>query len=145
MIPKTLHTIGIGDQGVRPASCVCIWMERNPGWTVKLWQDKDLAGHGGYNTRQIRRLAQRERCDGANRVRWETLTPDRAWQATGSQRLTGTFHNLRYRGLSELPGHYLLPAHFSVIPTLGIGPAYAEQHWGSTRSSYGTLHLQQMA
>ena len=45
-IPKTLHITWVGDESRRPDNCIQTWADRNPGWTVKLWGNDDLANYG---------------------------------------------------------------------------------------------------
>lgn len=68
-----------------------------------------------------------------------------AWKTVGPLRLTTAYHRYRYTGLTILPSHYFIPEHFSGVRYAGTGPVYAQQHWGSTRRSYDTLHLQSFA
>lgn len=70
---------------------------------------------------------------------------DMAWKTVGPQRLTSAYHRYRYSGLTILPSHYFIPEHFTGICYQGHGPVYAEQHWGSTRHSYDTLHQRSFA
>lgn len=74
-----------------------------------------------------------------------TVVNDMAWKTVGPQRLTDAYRKYAYTGLSILPSHYFIPEHFSGLRYQGTGPIYAEQHWGSTRRSYDTLHQQEVA
>jgi mannosyltransferase OCH1-like enzyme len=65
-----------------------------------------------------------------------------AWKTVGPQRLTDAYRRYQYSGLTILPSHFFIPEHFSGARYEGSGPVYAQQHWGSTRRSYDTLHLQ---
>ena len=51
-IPKTLHITWVGDESRRPDNCIQTRADRNPGWTVKLWGNDDLANYGWYNARR---------------------------------------------------------------------------------------------
>lgn len=42
MIPKCIHQIWIGDQTVRPHSCMDTIKRDNPEWEYKLWTEKEL-------------------------------------------------------------------------------------------------------
>ncbi len=74
-----------------------------------------------------------------------SVVNDMAWKTVGPQRLTNAFQQYKYSGLSVLPSHYFIPEHFSGMRYEGSGPVYAQQHWGSTRRSYDTLHQQAVA
>lgn len=74
-----------------------------------------------------------------------SVVNDMAWKTVGPQRLTNAFQKYKYSGLSVLPSHYFIPEHFSGTRYEGRGPVYAQQHWGSTRRSYDTLHQQAVA
>ena len=73
MIPKTLHIIWVGDDRKRPDNCIRTWVERNPGWTVTLWGNDDLANYGWYNARHMREMAPLELNGVADLMRWEIL------------------------------------------------------------------------
>lgn len=73
MIPKTLHVIWVGDQSRRPDNCIQTWVDRNPGWTVRLWDNDDLAEYGWINARHMRDMARRELNGVADLMRWEIL------------------------------------------------------------------------
>ena len=73
MIPKTLHIIWVGDESKRPDNCIRTWVERNPGWTVTLWGNDDLANYGWYNARHMREMAPLELNGVADLMRWEIL------------------------------------------------------------------------
>jgi mannosyltransferase OCH1-like enzyme len=213
MIPKTLHIIWVGDQSRRPDNCIQTWVQHNPGWTIKLWDNQDLADYGWFNARHMREMAPRELNGVADMMRWEILyneggfvvdadsvcvralddwlleheafacweneierprliaagyvaaqagneffgqiindiqaepsvVHDMAWKTVGPLRLSNAYQRYRYTGLSILPSHYFIPEHFSGTRYTGSGPVYAQQHWGSTRRSYDTLHLQSFA
>lgn len=72
-IPKTLHITWVGDESRRPDNCIQTWADRNPGWTVKLWGNDDLANYGWYNARHMREMARRELNGVADLMRWEIL------------------------------------------------------------------------
>lgn len=73
MIPKILHTIWVGDESRRPDNCIRTWAEKNPGWTVKLWGNEDLASYGWINAPHMREMARRELNGVADMMRWEIL------------------------------------------------------------------------
>jgi mannosyltransferase OCH1-like enzyme len=74
-----------------------------------------------------------------------SVVHDMAWKTVGPLRLTESFHRYQYTGLSVLPSHYFIPEHYTGLSYQGRGPVYARQAWASTRQSYDTLHLQQVA
>jgi mannosyltransferase OCH1-like enzyme len=71
-----------------------------------------------------------------------SVVHEMAWKTVGPQRLTDAHKRYQYSGLSILPSHFFIPEHFSGARYEGSGPIYAQQHWGSTRRSYDTLHQQ---
>ena len=73
MIPKVLHTIWVGDETRRPDECIRSWAEQNPGWTVCLWGNDDLASYGWHNAGHMREMARREWNGVADMMRWEIL------------------------------------------------------------------------
>lgn len=213
MIPKTLHIIWVGDDRKRPDNCIRTWVAHNPGWTVQLWGNDDLAQRGWYNAAHIGAMARRELNGVADLMRWEILyeeggfvvdadsecirplddwlleheafacweneldrpgliaagyvasqpgnrffgqivndiraepsvVHDMAWKTVGPLRLTESWRRYRYSGLTVLPSHYFIPAHFAGSEYQGSGPVYARQHWASTRRSYDSLHQQELA
>jgi len=74
-----------------------------------------------------------------------SVVGDLAWKTVGPQRLTDSYRRYAYHGLSILPSHYFIPEHFSGVRYQGPGPIYAHQEWASTKRSYDTLHLKQLA
>lgn len=73
MIPRTLHVIWVGDESKRPDNCIATWREHNPGWTVRVWGNEELAGYGWINAAHMRAMAQRELNGVADLMRWEIL------------------------------------------------------------------------
>jgi mannosyltransferase OCH1-like enzyme len=73
MIPKTLHVIWVGDESRRPDNCIRTWVDRNPGWTVKVWGNDALATYGWVNAAHMRAMAARELNGVADLMRWEIL------------------------------------------------------------------------
>lgn len=213
MIPKTLHVIWVGDESKRPDNCIQTWVDRNPGWTVKIWGNADLVESGWVNARHMREMAAKELNGVADMMRWEilyneggvavdadsicvrslddwlleaeafacwenelvrsrliacgaigtvaenpffgqiildiqaepTVTHDMAWQTVGPLRLTTSYFKYRYTGLSIFPSHFFIPDHYSGCRYEGTGIVYARQEWASTRKSYDSLHLKQVA
>jgi len=74
VIPKTIHTVWIGDDSQRPDACIASWARMNPGWQVKLWGNEDLASYGWVNARHMRTMAERgQLCGVADLMRLEIL------------------------------------------------------------------------
>ncbi|MEY4748208.1 MAG: hypothetical protein RIQ60_422 [Pseudomonadota bacterium] len=73
MIPKQLHITWVGDESRRPDNCIRTWIERNPGWTVRVWGNDDLAHYGWYNARHMGEMARHEWNGVADMMRWEIL------------------------------------------------------------------------
>ncbi|MDQ2780695.1 MAG: mannosyltransferase [Pseudomonadota bacterium] len=73
MIPKTIHTIWVGDESRRPDNCIRTWAERNPDWTVNVWGNEELAHTDWINTDHMREMSKRELNGVADMMRWEIL------------------------------------------------------------------------
>ena len=73
MIPKKLHIIWVGDQDKRPDNCIRTWIDLNPSWSVKVWDNDDLAHYGWVNARHMREMAKKELNGVADMMRWEIL------------------------------------------------------------------------
>lgn len=69
-----------------------------------------------------------------------TVINDMAWKTVGPQRLTDSYRKYAYHPLKIYPSHYFIPEHFSGLTYDGLGPIYAHQLWGSTRSAYDAIH-----
>lgn len=65
-----------------------------------------------------------------------------AWEFSGPARITKTWINHDYSGITIHPSHYFLPRHFAGTYYTGKGIVFADQMWGSTRSIYNTLYEQ---
>jgi mannosyltransferase OCH1-like enzyme len=74
-----------------------------------------------------------------------TVVNDQAWVTTGPVRLTNAYRRYQYHSLRIYPSHYFIPEHHTGLRYNGPGPIFANQHWGSTKHSYDTLHLKQFA
>lgn len=74
-----------------------------------------------------------------------SVIQDRAWKTVGPMRLTQAHRRYGYAGLTILPSHFFIPEHFSGQRYTGGGMVYARQHWGSTRNTYDTLHMECVA
>jgi mannosyltransferase OCH1-like enzyme len=73
MIPKTIHIIWVGDESKRPDNCIETWRRHNPGWTVRVWGNSELAAYGWVNAPHMRAMATRELNGVADMMRWEIL------------------------------------------------------------------------
>lgn len=74
MIPKTIHTIWVGDDAKRPDNCIASWRRHNPGWTLKVWGNHELAHHGWLNARHMHTMERRgQLCGVADLMRLEIL------------------------------------------------------------------------
>lgn len=74
-----------------------------------------------------------------------SVTDGMAWQTVGPLCLTRAFRDYEYSGLTILPSHFFLPAHFAGRTYSGSGPVYALQEWASTRGTYSALHAKNIA
>ncbi|UUX96984.1 glycosyltransferase family 32 protein [Aquabacterium sp. J223] len=74
-----------------------------------------------------------------------TVVHDMAWKTVGPLLLTEAYHKYKYANLTILPSHFFIPEHFTGQRYDGPGPVYAHQEWGSTKRSYDTLHLKDVA
>lgn len=73
MIPRTLHVIWVSDESRRPDNCIDTWRRHNPGWTLRVWGNADLASHRWVNAAHMRDMARRELCGVADLMRCEIL------------------------------------------------------------------------
>jgi mannosyltransferase OCH1-like enzyme len=73
MIPKTMHFIWIGDESRRPDNCIDSWRRLNPGWTVKIWGNQELAERAWVNLPHMQQMFERELNGVADMMRWEIL------------------------------------------------------------------------
>jgi mannosyltransferase OCH1-like enzyme len=64
---------------------------------------------------------------------------DRAWKKVGPLRITNTWLESKFTGLTIYPSHYFIPDHFAGLQYSGKGPVFAQQQWGTTKNSYGKL------
>jgi mannosyltransferase OCH1-like enzyme len=52
-IPTTLHIIWVGDETKRPERCIETWRANHPGWTVKVWGNRELRDISWDNAKHI--------------------------------------------------------------------------------------------
>ena len=69
-----------------------------------------------------------------------TVTHALAWKTVGPQRLTDTYNQHNYRGLTILPSHTFIPEHFTGTRYTGNDLVYATQEWATTKRGYDVLH-----
>ena len=69
-----------------------------------------------------------------------TVTHMLAWKTVGPQRLTDTYNQHTYRGLTILPSHTFIPEHFTGVRYTGDDLIYATQEWATTKRGYDALH-----
>ena len=73
-----------------------------------------------------------------------TVTHMLAWKTVGPQRLTDTYNQHAYRGLTIFPSHTFIPEHFTGVRYTGDDLIYATQEWATTKRGYDTLHQKQI-
>lgn len=73
MIPKKLHIIWVGDEAKRPTNCIQTWIDKNPGWTVRVWGNDDLMSTSWVNARHMRAMSKKELNGVADLMKWEIL------------------------------------------------------------------------
>jgi len=52
-ILRTIHIVWVGDESKRPENWINSWRQKNPGWTVRIWGNRDLTGLAWENHRHI--------------------------------------------------------------------------------------------
>ncbi|ACV75583.1 MAG: glycosyltransferase [Zymomonas mobilis] len=73
-IPKIIHIIWVGDQSKRPNHFINSWIEKNPDWQVKLWENNILTSHPWYNAKHIESLLPYGKFHGiSDMMRYEIL------------------------------------------------------------------------
>ena len=74
MIPRKLHIVWVGDESKRPDNCIQTWINKNPGWDIKVWGNRELADNAWRNAKHMQTFAQRqELCGVADLMRYEIL------------------------------------------------------------------------
>ena len=74
MIPKRLHFIWIGDESKIPFKCINTWMEKNPGYTIKIWGNNAVQANNWKNYRQLHdMLIKKDFAGAADVMRYEIL------------------------------------------------------------------------
>lgn len=53
-IPRKLHVIWVGQQNRVPRDCIESWRAQHPGWSFKVWNDRDLNTVSWENAEHIR-------------------------------------------------------------------------------------------
>ncbi|AEI37933.1 glycosyltransferase family 32 protein [Zymomonas mobilis] len=73
-IPKTIHIIWIGNQSKRPNHFINSWIEKNPSWRVKLWENNIFANHPWHNVKHMETLLEYRKFHGiSDMMRYEIL------------------------------------------------------------------------
>lgn len=67
-------------------------------------------------------------------------TGKRAWRTVGPGLLTRLYHGQKWNDITVLPSYLFLPIHASGCSYNGREKIYANQEWGSTKNSYGTMN-----
>lgn len=74
MIPKRLHFIWIGDESKIPFKCINTWVEKNVGYTTKVWGNSSINGVKWRNEKQLHEMLAKKDYAGASDVmRYEIL------------------------------------------------------------------------
>ena len=73
MIPRKLHIVWVGDENKRPDNCINTWRNKNPGWEIKVWGNKELADNEWRNAHHMMDFAKRELCGVADLMSYEIL------------------------------------------------------------------------
>jgi len=73
MIPKIIHVIWIGEESKIPFKCINTWVEKNIGYTVKIWTN-DCLRKTWTNDKQLRdMLAKKDYAGASDVMRYEIL------------------------------------------------------------------------
>ena len=72
-IPKLLHFIWIGDESLRPDNCVQTWRDRNPGFEIRVWGNRELAETAWINRKHMDSILHKELSGVADMMRYEIL------------------------------------------------------------------------
>lgn len=68
-----MHFIWVGDESKRPDNCINTWRDLNPGWTIKIWGNKEVEEYDWFNKKHLP-AAMAQRISGAtNLLRYEIL------------------------------------------------------------------------
>lgn len=74
MIPKILHFIWIGDESKIPFDCINTWVEKNQGYTTKIWGNDSLHSVKWKNRKQLDdMLAKKDYAGASDVMRYEIL------------------------------------------------------------------------
>jgi mannosyltransferase OCH1-like enzyme len=74
MIPKRLHFIWIGDESKIPFKCINTWVEKNVGYTTKVWGNSSINGVKWRNEKQLHdMLAKKDYAGASDVMRYEIL------------------------------------------------------------------------
>ena len=68
MIPKRLHFIWIGDESKIPFKCINTWVEKNVGYTTKIWGNSSIKEVKWRNEKQLHDMLAKKDYAGASDV-----------------------------------------------------------------------------
>jgi mannosyltransferase OCH1-like enzyme len=73
-IPRQIHIVWIGDDKKRPDDLIQTWVDKNPGWEVKVWGNEELHGIDWVNSQHIKTYLEQKKYSGvADMMRYEIL------------------------------------------------------------------------
>lgn len=72
-IPRILHVVWIGDEAQRPEECIRSWARLNPGFTLKVWGNREMQETEWINAGHIEAMWHHELAGVADLMRWEIL------------------------------------------------------------------------
>jgi glycosyltransferase involved in cell wall biosynthesis len=70
---RTIHIVWIGNEKLRPDNCIETWQKMNPGWTIRIWGNRELSSEKWRNVEHMRQMLTRELAGVADMMRWEIL------------------------------------------------------------------------
>lgn len=73
MIPKILHIVWVGDASRQPDQMIQTWIDRHPGWSVKVWTNEELVAGSWRLRKQLIQLGQTNCAALATAWKWEIL------------------------------------------------------------------------
>lgn len=73
MIEKKIHFVWVGDESLRPDSCIDSWSAMNPEYSIRIWGNDDLISTSWYLGDWIRAMSDHELCGVADLMRYEIL------------------------------------------------------------------------
>ncbi len=73
MIPRTIHVVWVGDESRRPNRCIDSWRQMNPGYTLRVWGNRDLLNDRWINASHMRNVPAEHIPAVADMMRYEIL------------------------------------------------------------------------